>query len=381
MTQKFLVNGSFGHKNVGDEAILQAIVELINSKYDAEIAVTSYDPEWTAEKFDVQEIIPPYHKDKVAWKEEARDSDYILIGGGGLIESNNILNWSEIAIFCDKRSIPLVFVGVGVTPPETEYHKILYKYTLKAAEEVFVRDSRSREILSEMNVSSTKVPDLAFNLSSIERESKNNLVFVLREVDWLDTDWETLANVIEKVNSKVEGEVILALFQDREKDRELVDKIVDQIDFSPKVAVEEDFRKAKIMLSKSRTVVSVRLHGSVLSANAGTPFVSLAYNPKCENVLDDYEESQVMWIDNIQPEVLEEKILGAWEAESIKSRSREKAEKIQNMNLTPEVKDAYLKTRFLRTLIYLRQLYLRAPLNLKIFSRALRTTYGDRKRD
>lgn len=135
-----LVNGWFGPGNAGDEAILSAELDLLNH-HSASVVVAAADQKAVKRNHSVA-TIPEYNQNPDKWKDVAATMDHIVIGGGGLIESNNIAyKWSRVVAACHDLQVPVHFVGVGVTPPISPLHKQLYRDTLDHATSIIVRDN------------------------------------------------------------------------------------------------------------------------------------------------------------------------------------------------------------------------------------------------
>src|SRR6266545_7125196 len=77
-----LIGGYYGAGNIGDEAILAAMLgDLRSQRPDTSFIVTSWNPEKTRQELDVEAV---YWKDISALLDAALRADLVILGGGGI---------------------------------------------------------------------------------------------------------------------------------------------------------------------------------------------------------------------------------------------------------------------------------------------------------
>lgn len=329
---RVLLNGYFGGGNSGDHAILDAEVQLLES-YDAEIFVAATDPEIVEEQYGVT-AIPQYQDAPKQWQQAASAVDHVIIGGGGLVTSHNMAGkWSRILLCCDRLNVPIHFVGVGVTPAVSTLHTCIYRWILNRANTIVVRDDRSREYLEEVGVKRPigVKPDFAFyhaetTLPDGDMPETDTLSVVVRHDQFIDVDRRGLAEAINLVCERTDCKVVLMEFANEESDRMLLEKIATEVECSDvEVDDRSDLRSHERRIARSRYVIGMRLHGVVLAAKHGVPFLSIAYNPKCEYVPEQFGHRSVNWCDDIMPELVAEKVCAEWDDEGLRSELAHKA--------------------------------------------------------
>ncbi len=177
-----LIAGYYGFGNVGDEAILSAILDNLNQRQkNLEFIVISANPIETKSKHHVQSI---HWKDIDALLNVAKGSDLIILGGGGLFQDywgvspKTALTSSQWGLpFCSGIAMlavlyqkPFMIYSVGVGPLLSEQGKELTRWTFNLAHVSSVRDQESKDLLISLGVQEEKIivaPDPVLRLSVI----------------------------------------------------------------------------------------------------------------------------------------------------------------------------------------------------------------------
>src|SRR5215212_7335507 len=175
-----LIAGYFGFGNAGDEAILSAmLMGLRERRVDLEFIVVSGNPSQTAVTYDVSSV---HWQDIDALLDAARESDLIILGGGGLFQDHwgvikgtsltpshsGISFYSAIGMLAVLYQKPFMIYSVGVGPVTSEEGRRLTRWTFDLANICTVRDQESKNILISLGIPAEKVevtPDPALTLS------------------------------------------------------------------------------------------------------------------------------------------------------------------------------------------------------------------------
>ena len=81
---RILISGYYGFNNIGDESILQAVVDNLRGKLsDIEVTVLSQNPDFTAQKYEVHSVNRKSVKDIV---KAIKNCDLLISGGGSLLQ-------------------------------------------------------------------------------------------------------------------------------------------------------------------------------------------------------------------------------------------------------------------------------------------------------
>jgi polysaccharide pyruvyl transferase CsaB len=313
-----LIAGYYGFGNTGDEAILGALLsDLKERRPNLEFIVVSGDPAKTAAQRGVRSIL---WTDMPAIMEACRESDLILVGGGGLFHDywgttqeyvltqnhTGISFYGDFPILAALYGKPCMLYSVGVGPLMTDAGKSLTKISFETADAATVRDVESLEILRELGVpvSGVKVTaDPAFMIRS-DKEAAGNfrrgdcpLVAVcLRnwDVDIQPQTWQAqLAHALDLFVDKYDASLVFIPFQVSPASP-LVDDLAAAknttalMKRSGRVTLLKDIPAPEAiagMIAQSDLVIGMRLHALVFAVTDAVPAVGLAYDPKVKNLM------------------------------------------------------------------------------------------------
>jgi len=305
---RVLIAGYYGHGNLGDEAILEALLTELRSQMPSlQVTVASGDPAATREMHRVDAV---HERDVPALIETARRSTAIVVGGGGLFQDYfgldertmlGNLHWgltylAAFPVLAAETRRPFVLCGVGVGPLKTADGRRYTRTIFERASLATVRDRESRDLLAEIGVPVERIAvtaDPAFLIrpsAAVPSESRGRAVVVLRAWDqgvaadtWEPAVAEALDHVVESGLS-----VLFVPFQATAEDRltddvAVVERVRARMRHGAAAAmggVGLTPREVQGVFASASLVVTMRLHGVILAASAGVPVVALAYDPK-----------------------------------------------------------------------------------------------------
>lgn len=235
-----LLSGGWGYGNIGDDAILIASLSLLKKQYpDAQITITSYNPEYTREIVgNKYEILPSVHRKifgkrafrflcvqgyvlntermpyyfqrlynyvirkikalcyknkdvlksaiaKLDWTELQRpffNADIFIMSGGGYFN-----NWQESMVsriieleLAEKSKVKSFICGQTIGPFDTtpEWNERLV-HALKTVSRISVRDVASQKDLKNWNIHALLAPDLALSQNPMLREEKGQTIAIV----------------------------------------------------------------------------------------------------------------------------------------------------------------------------------------------------------
>jgi polysaccharide pyruvyl transferase CsaB len=330
VSKKIVICGNYGATNVGDEAILDGILDLIGSAYpDAEITVLSSNPEATKKQHNVASVfmVPAGIRSLLngilhgTLKETLRtikNSDVFFLGGGGLFTDEKlkaVVIWflqGITAIWYKKR---LFMIGQSVGPLRSWIGQKLTSYIFQRASVVTVRDSFSAGVLRDLNVPTPHVlADPAFAVHTDIVPTLKREKFVV----WTARPWSLKvsdvggsvsgSSKVPKIGSsekqyadcarlvdwlfEVHGlKSVFVPFQvHQDKDAVVLKTIFDMVKNPEAVEMYEytdELHEILELFSKATAVVGMRLHSFIFSIMAHTPLLALSYSSKVKGLLDD----------------------------------------------------------------------------------------------
>jgi polysaccharide pyruvyl transferase CsaB len=162
------VLGSYGGRNLGDEAILAGLLaDLREQEPNARIMVFSRNPAHTALTHPDVEAVPWEGVSRADSALVLAELDLLILGGGGILYDREARRYLRVVRVAQERGLPLITYAVGVGPLSDEVDTGMVRETLGGAAEVTVRDQESRMVLEEAGLLNpvTVTADPAFLLT------------------------------------------------------------------------------------------------------------------------------------------------------------------------------------------------------------------------
>ena len=170
-----LWGGWFGSRNVGDTAILWAVSDMLrtqNPGVDLRVYAFSIDQEYTNRQ-GVAALEAPLRRDvfrPLKWLKLTRSffgCDHVVITGGTpFMDSIHVTRIVYLSLANLFRKNTIIF-SVGAKPIKSKLLMRLYRFLLRNVNLATARDSRSLELLCDLGLKPTLVPDSAFWMGSI----------------------------------------------------------------------------------------------------------------------------------------------------------------------------------------------------------------------
>ncbi len=323
-----LIHGYFGMGNVGDEAILSALIEELRSR-DIEPIVLSADPSRTARLHGVQSC-----REKILslrfWRYFLKSS-MLVFAGGGRYGKRTLRRMCILALLAKALGKKVEFRAQGIYPyewsglpiimsipkPFDDFTKLLIKLAFIFVDKVTVRDEFSRQalslcgvsrnveieddfalklkpkyeealrILSKHGVSLDRKPLIGLNLRTLHPKIRQKLVDVMSEfLDWLATSGAELVFVPFGYESRPER-----FFDD---DLIIAKELKKHMKKSERLKVIDNEYKPQAILGIFKffnLFVGMRFHSIIFSTMMKTPTIAIIYDTKTVELLKSKEVS------------------------------------------------------------------------------------------
>ena len=313
-TTQIVLSGYYGFDNIGDEAVLYAILSALRKAIkDVEVTVLSNNPDKTKALYGVKSV-NRWNLKEVA--KAIKASDMLISGGGSLLQDTTsgktipyYLAIVKIAQFYKKK---VVFYSQGIGPVNKGISKWLIKKVVNKVDGIYVRDTSSKRLLEEIGikkpVGAALDPVLGIEVAeeSIIRPKRKTVGVYIRP--WMDE-----AHDKNLINSMISGLVYLIekgyrvcfIPMHYEQDREITSKLARK---AKKVAIQEENIEAKQlensievldkMLSIHEVmnytagfemVIGMRLHSLIMAVASKVPVLALSYDPKVTEFMKEME--------------------------------------------------------------------------------------------
>lgn len=305
---KILICGNYGATNLGDESILDGILNNIEKTFKkTEVTVLSYNPSRTSQMHNIHaaplfpmgisSLFKGIFKLEIAKTlREIKKCDIFILGGGGLFTDEKlfaIFLWGWHGILAKIFKKPLYIYANSVGPLNTKVGRFITRYLFQKAQIITVRDEKSAETVKKIKVKIrpqiTTDPALALNIKNKKSIQKYPYVVVnlrpwIKKISNLE---KNMANLINEITFKYKLKVILLPFQTKhDNDKNILSKIFTQVEQKNMVKIantNDEYQKAIDLIQNAEIFIGMRLHGLIFALLTKTPFISLSYSPKVRN--------------------------------------------------------------------------------------------------
>ncbi|MBY8873881.1 polysaccharide pyruvyl transferase family protein [Micromonospora sp. PLK6-60] len=295
------VLGSYGGRNLGDEAILSGLLaDLRNQEPNARIIVFSRNPAHTALTHPDVEAVPWEGVSRVDSAAVLGQLDLLILGGGGILYDKEARRYLRVVRVAQERGLPLLTYAVGVGPLNDGVDTGMVQETLARAIEVTVRDQESRMVLEEAGLVNpiTVTADPAFLLDPEEfprerlREegvpAGTRLVGMSvrepgRAAERLDVDGyhRLLAQIADFLVHRIDAHVLFVPME-RDDIRHSHGVMTHMTAADRGRILHNDYSPSQVLglMRHFDLAVGMRLHFLIFAAMMGTPFLPLPYAGK-----------------------------------------------------------------------------------------------------
>lgn len=315
-----LICGAYGKGNMGDETILESILQQLRSRDpDLPICVMSKAPRRTARIANVRSV---YTFSYGNLRREMRRARLFISGGGSLIQdatSTRSLLFYLYSIRKAKRcGCKVMMYGCGIGPVSGKCNRrwaagVIDRYVDLAA----LRDPDSARELKNMGVSRPRIkvtadPALLQSVSEdrkrvyetyrkqagLEKDGKYCL-FALRPWGTAERKAAAFAASAEYVYRRY-GLTPVFFQLEPNKDRKITEAVAELVRCPKRVLpAVEDGGVICALMQHMKMVVSMRLHALIFAAGQGVPVVGVAYDPKVSGFMDYLGQENYLRLEEI----------------------------------------------------------------------------------
>jgi polysaccharide pyruvyl transferase CsaB len=340
---RLLISGYYGFDNLGDEAILAALLQELRARHpDWTTVVLSDKPAATEGLYEV----PTVARDSLLglWEEMGR-ADLLLSGGGGLLQ--NVTSQLSLAYYLSllelarRRGTPYVILGQGLGP-FLGFPGVLraVRRGLERAEAIVVRDADSFRLVQNFALARPtlrQAADLALLLHPAPEAAGDRLraaaglapgepVLGVTLRGWSGKEpWEAAVALCDHFQGALGVRCLLLPFQP--EDRPLAWRIAAACDREPAV-LDAPLLPAEMLslIGRLDLLVTMRLHGLIFAAAQETPALGLAYDPKVYAFAQEAGQ-KVLPLDQVTGQRLRVMAEEAWQGREAGRAARAEARK------------------------------------------------------
>ena len=297
---RFLLSGYYGFGNLGDEALLQVIVERLRARWPScAVEVLSGDPDQTARTYGV-EATPRMDLPRVNAAIER--ADIVLSGGGGLLQNvtslRSLLYYSTVIRSAVRAGKPTMVFAQSVGPLDF-WGRAVVRNFCKGLAAATVRDERSRALLGSLvpsvAVERTADPVFLFEPAAepldlaaegLAGDDAPLVVVSVRKWNGSDATAHALAAAVDRLAGE-HGARVAFLPLGGPPDAEIATTIIRRCASTPVLLPDYPLAQAAQVIGRASLVIGMRLHALIIAARLGVPFLALPYDPKVSALCDD----------------------------------------------------------------------------------------------
>lgn len=304
------VTGSYGGLNLGDEAILEAILRPLREDLRADVIVFSRDPKDTERRHRV-EAVPVRTMTKDESREAIQRLDLLVFGGGGILFDEEAQLYLREANLAHHAGVPVIGYGLSAGPLTTPHNREAVRESLNHFAAITVRDRHAQRLLQDLGVevavNLTADPALLLAPAPFPEDlwqqeglgKKARLVaFSVREPGPAAPDLDIehyhalVANAADYVVDRFDADVVFVPMERTRVDVQHSHAVVGKMQHAPRATVLKGEYTSGEMLAlfgRFEFAIGMRLHFLIFAARQSVPFLSLPYASKVEGFIQEME--------------------------------------------------------------------------------------------
>jgi polysaccharide pyruvyl transferase CsaB len=304
------ITGSYGGLNLGDEAILQSIVEQLRRDVPGvEITVFSRNAEDTKRRHKVERAVAVRKLSRAEIVPEVERLDLLIFGGGGIIYDAEARIYLREVQVAKEHGVPVMLFAVGAGPLGEPTVQQAVREALEDVAAITVRERSAQQTLETAGVhreiTVTADPALLLKPESLPRnvlkieglDGKRRLVGMsVREPGVAAPDLDPniyhalLANAADFMADRFDADVVFVPMEHSVLDIQHSHAVIAKM-LRPQRArvLNGEYSSGQILalMGRFHFAVGMRLHFLIFAALRNVPFVALPYAGKVAGFLED----------------------------------------------------------------------------------------------
>ncbi|MFN3325439.1 MAG: polysaccharide pyruvyl transferase family protein [Bryobacteraceae bacterium] len=303
------ISGSYGGMNLGDEAILAAMIAEMRAAVPVDITVFSRYPQDTLSRHDVERAVPVRSLTQKEIRPEIARLDLLVLGGGGILFDRDAHAYLREVLLAHELGVTVMVYAISAGPLRDPSAREVVRAALNQAAVITVRDREGYRLLEDVGVSTeihlTGDPALLLTQTALSKEAieaegvefdRHLIGFSVREpgpaAPELDPEeyCSLLANAADFAIERLDSDVVFVAME--RTDIQHAHGVVAHMYNADRVEIlRKRYSSQQILdlLGRFEFAVGMRLHFLIFAALQGTPFVALPYASKVVGFLEDLQ--------------------------------------------------------------------------------------------
>jgi polysaccharide pyruvyl transferase CsaB len=302
------ISGSYGGLNLGDEAILRAMITELRRSVPVEITVFSRNAADTLARHQVERAVPVRELSRREVAAEIAPLHLFILGGGGILYDADASTYLRDVQVAHELGVPVMVYAVGAGPLEDPAAQRLVQHCLDRAAAVTVREKEAQRVLENAGVQHEIVvaADPAFLLEpelfpedAFERKglgAMRRLVGIsVREPGPAAPDIREehyhamLAYAADYMIDRLDADLVFVPMEPGVQDTQQAYAVLARMAYARRAMVlRGDYTPSQLLSLAGHAVfaVGMRLHFLIFAALQRVPFVALPYAGKVMGLLE-----------------------------------------------------------------------------------------------
>jgi polysaccharide pyruvyl transferase CsaB len=287
---KILICGYYGEHNLGDDALLQCLLQGLPSGWQP--LVTAADQQEVQNRFQVASCD---RRSLLATLRALAHCSALVLGGGSLLQDStsfkSLIYYAALILAAKAQAKPVLLWGQGLGPLRRRRSRILVRMLLSLVTAASWRDPESAGLAAQLGRGGTSGDLLGTDPvwrfpAQPWRGQGGPIVLAWRPTPLLNANgWLLLLRALQQLAEDQQREVIWLPFH-RHQDRGLLNELASQgllpagLADRSRQGQPERPEDAMAICTAAGLLVAMRLHALILGALAGAPCAALSYDPK-----------------------------------------------------------------------------------------------------
>jgi polysaccharide pyruvyl transferase CsaB len=288
VTTSVLLCGYYGEHNLGDDALLDALLAQLPPSVTP--LVTAFDQAQISRQHGVASV---NRRSLRAVLKALRQCRALVLGGGSLLQDStsfrSLLYYAALITAARLQGKPVLLWAQGLGPLRRRRSRALVRVLLPLASGITWRDSSSAQLSRQLGVAAPHGTDAVWSLPRQHWLGLGGPIVVCwRPTPHLQGEaWKPYLQALEDLAEQTEREVIWLPFH-RDQDQRLFDQLQQQglvgdaLVRRSRVVEAVTPSEAMALFRSASLVLAMRLHALILAALAGSPVSALSYDPKVQ---------------------------------------------------------------------------------------------------
>ncbi len=300
--------GFYGYDNIGDEALLAAILKSLDKADDFSFKVLSYNAKKTEQTHGVGAVSRGKNFGVV---KQILNSDAIVVGGGSILQditsSKSLFYYSGILLLSKIFRKQIYLLGNGFGPITRRHNRFFLKRFIPHIDGVIARDRASYEAYLAYGCKRLySGVDCVFGLNLAEFVVDNNVpsepyvAIALRPWCGVERVMRALEVLIPALNAS--GYKVKLVPMKGPDDADQMRALCEIGDGT--TMVKNDLPDIVQAIAGAHLLIGMRLHALILAAVMATPFVAISYDPKIESFMQQLLSRDPLTVETTSAEAL-----------------------------------------------------------------------------